>query len=112
MDEVIQTSAESINEVELRWYKKLLTLIKKILLSIFRLFLSVLKIFALFFTIAMSEKFGQGLREMIRASELEYDIAHGIYTVLISILKVFVMFFVIIPFIICKFIGGISGNKK
>ena len=110
--EVIETFAENINEAELKWYKKILMLIKKILLSICRFFLSVLKILALFFTIAMSEEFGQGLKDTIRASEIEYNIAHGIYTVLISILKVFVMFFVIIPFIFCKFIGGISGNKK
>lgn len=87
-------------------------LIKKIFLSICRFFLSVLKILALFFTIAMREEFGQRLKQTIKASNTEYNIAHGIYKVLTGILKVFVIFFVIIPFIFYKLACAITDNKK
>lgn len=112
MDEVVEAFPENINEDDLKWYKKILMLIKKILLSIFRFFLSILKILALFFVIVMREEFGQRLRETIKASNTEYNIARGIYKVLTGILKVFVIFLVIIPFIFYKLACAITDNKK
>lgn len=112
MDEAIETFSENINETDLKWYKKIPMLIKKILLSIFHFFLSILKILALFFTITMREEFGLGLKKTISASEIEYNIAHGIYKVLTGILKVVVIFFVIIPFIFYKLACAITDNKK
>lgn len=78
MDEIIETFSENVNETDLKWYKKILLLIKK---YFYRFLLSVLKILALFFTIAMREEFGQRLKQTIKASNTEYNIAHGIYKV-------------------------------
>lgn len=94
------------------WYKKLLDGIVKVLLVIRNFFISVLKVIVLFLFIAMSQKYGQQLKEAIKASELEYGIAHTFYAVLVTILKIFAIVFIIIPFLLSKFICSISNNKK
>ena len=94
------------------WYKKLLDGMIKVLLVIRNFLISVLKVIALFLFIAMSQKYGQQLKEAIKASELEYGIAHTIYAVLVAILKIFAIVFIIIPFLLSKFICSITNNKK
>lgn len=112
MTDVLQDVDESNNEVSLIWYKKFLYEIKRILLVICNFFISTLKVLSLFLFIAMNEEFGQKLKVTIKASELEYNIAHTIYTVLINVLKVFAIIFIIVPFIFYKFVCGITSNKK
>lgn len=94
------------------WYKKLLDGMIKVLLAIRNFFISVLKVIALFLFIAMRQEYGLQLKETLKASELEYGIAHTIYAVLVAILKIFAIVFIIIPFLLSKFICSITNNKK
>ena len=94
------------------WYKKLLDGMIKVLLVIRNFLISVLKVIALFLFIAMRQEYGLQLKETLKASELEYGIAHTIYAVLVAILKIFAIVFIIIPFLLSKFICSISNNKK